>query len=250
MDFPELVPLADVARLNEDDQDADLVLGRLARHALRLVPGCAGAALTLTLPDGGFTAATTGPEVDQCHRIQFAADGDGPARETLERNEPRRVDDVTTEDRWPRYCAIARRVGFASSLAVPLRTNRLPSAALNLYAKEPQAFTGTTHDAALLFALNGGVALDNADLYRHSTMLVDQLQQALESRGLIERAKGLLMGRHDLTAEQAFDALRSRSQQQHRRLREVAVDVLTEAGKVSGGEAHTPWMPMRGRPRW
>lgn len=250
VEFPELAPLSDVAKLTEDDRDADHLLGRLVRHAVSLVPGCAGAALTITIPGGGFTVATTGPDVDRCHRAQFEVAGDGPACETLQRNEPRRVDDLQTEDRWPRYCATARQMGFASSLALPLRTDRLPAAALNLYSKRPRTFSGTTHDVALLFAMHGGTALDNADLYRHSTMLVEQLHRALESRGLIERAKGLLMGQYDLTDEQAFEALRGQSQQQHRRLRDVAVDVLAEASQDSDTNPHTPWVPMRGRPQW
>jgi hypothetical protein len=122
VDVSELAPLSEVSRLLDDDRNADQVLGRLVRHALKLVPACDGAALTIAVAGGGYTAATTGPSVDRCHEAQFAEGGDGPARETLQRNEPRRVDDVDREDRWPTYCATARRVGFASSLALPLRT--------------------------------------------------------------------------------------------------------------------------------
>jgi AmiR/NasT family two-component response regulator len=111
-----------------------------------------------------------------------------------------------------------------------------------------RAFAGTTHDVALLFALQGSVALDNAELYARAHNVVEQLHRTLESRSMIERAKGLLMGSEGLTSQEAFERLRARSQSEHRKLREVALSLLEahDPGGASGAPA--PWVPSRQRP--
>lgn len=142
---------------------------------------------------------------------------------------------------------MARQEGFASCLALPLRTGRHPAAAVNLYATDPRVFADATHDVALLFALQGAVALDNAELYRQSVALVDQLHAALESRSVVERAKGLLMGRDGIPAPEALARLRRRSQHENRRLRDVAVELLDEHDATRSSSAPAPWVPLRDR---
>jgi AmiR/NasT family two-component response regulator len=235
--------LAQLARLAEDEDSTD-VLRRLVQHALSLVPGCSAAGLTVSGPDGGVTAAVSDERVETCHDVQFRTDGNGPAREALRHNEPRRIDDMTEEARWPDFRAVARSAGFASCLALPLLTDRVPSAALNLYADRAGVFAGTTHDVALLFAVQGGVALENAVLYQQSRELVEHLHQALATRGLVERARGLLMSRHQLSSEAAFDLLRTESQHSHRKLRDVAAAVLDQHDPRHGA-SDTRWNPIR-----
>lgn len=240
----DLTDLAGLARLEETDDDEDRLLERLVRRAPELVPGCSAAALTVSGPDGGRTAAFSDPRVERCHAVQFAPDGDGPAREALQHGEPRRVDDLDEEERWPGYCTAARAEGFASCLALPLAPCRVPAAALNLYAERPRVFAGTTHDVALLFALAGGVALDNGDLYRRSQEAVTHLHRTLTTRSTIERAKGLLMGEHGLSSREAFALLREESQRSHRKLSAVAEALLTRADP-DHGPSDMPWTPVR-----
>jgi GAF domain-containing protein len=154
-DASSLAELTDLARLQEGDEEIGRLLDRLVRRAPELVPGCAGAALTITGPAGGENAAVSDPRVGRCHAVQFRPGGEGPASEALQYAEPRRVDDVDQEQRWPQYCDVARREGVASCLALPLLTDRVPTAALNLYAEAPCVFAGRTHDVALLFAAQG-----------------------------------------------------------------------------------------------
>jgi GAF domain-containing protein len=247
VDTAALLELAQVARLADGDEDLTHVLHRLVGHAVSLVPGCTAAALTASVPGGGSTAAQSDDRVTACHDVQFREGGDGPARECLRYNEPRRVDDVDRESRWPAFRAAARSSGFASCLALPLRTDRLPSAALNLYADRADVFAATTLDTALLFAAQGGVALDNAARYHESRELVEHLHRALATRGIVERARGLLMSQHDLTSEQALAMLRTESQRTHRKLTEVATAVLDQHDP-GNGPATPSWNPVRHRP--
>lgn len=236
--------LAGLARLREGDEDPTQLLGRLVQHARSLVPQCSGAALTVAAPEGGETAAVTDERVARCHDVQFGPGGTGPGREALEFNEPRRVHDIDQESRWPDFRDAARAQGFGSCLALPLMTDRTPAAALNLYADVPSVFAGTTYDAALLFATQGGVALDNAELYRHSQEMVTHLHRTLTTRSTIERAKGLLMCRHGLGSTEAFQLLREESQHSHRKLIEVAEGLLTRHDPEHG-RSDMPWTPVR-----
>ena len=239
--------LAELARITEGDQDVDVVLQRVVRHATSLVPGCSGAGLTVLSPDGGETAAVTDDRVRRCHERQFAPGGRGPGRETLAHGEPRLSDDFEQEERWPEFAEAALEQGFRSFLSLPLGVGRTPSGArwataLDLYAEAPAAFSGTTFDIALLYAATGGVAIGNAELYRSTQDMLAHLHRTLVTRSVIERAKGLLMGRHGLSSEQAFEVLRQQSQHTHRRLRDVAADLV---GSPLEDDPDVPWTPPR-----
>jgi GAF domain-containing protein len=246
VDPDALTELTEVARLVDADEDLTDVLERLVDHAVALVPGCSAAGLTVAVPGGGLTAAESDDRVTACHDVQFGDGGDGPARECLRHNEPRRIDDMDRESRWPAFRSAARGHGFASCLALPLRTDRLPAAALNLYAEESDVFATTTQDVALLFAAQGGVALDNASQYLQSKELIGHLHRALATRGVVERARGLLMSRHGLSSESAMDLLRVESQRSDRKLTEVATAVLDQHDP-GHGSADAPWNAVRHR---
>jgi GAF domain-containing protein len=237
------VEIAELARVGEGDLEARHVLGRIVDFATGLVPGCTGAALTVRSVSGEETAAVTDERVADCHAAQFVAGGEGPAREALRFGEPRRSDDLDDETRWPAFSRVARSHGFRSCLALPLRADRQAATALNLYGREPMTFLGTTYDLALLLAAQGGATLDNVELFRASRELVEHLHQALVTRGVIERAKGLLMAEHDLSSDQAFHVLRRQSQQSNQKVRDVAAALLSCHEPASS--ADTPWTPAR-----
>jgi len=236
--------LADLARLADGDEDVERVLHRIVQYAASLVPGCTAAGLTVRSSEGNETATVTDERVQACHAAQFAAEGNGPGREALRWSEPRRSDDLEHEERWPEFAEEARRSGFRSCLALPLRAERSAATALNLYSDEADAFAGTTFDVALLFAAQGGVALDNADLYRQNREMVEHLHRTLFTRSVIERAKGVLMSRHGISSEDASLLLQHESQHSHRKLREVALALL-EQHQPGGVGPEVPWTPPR-----
>jgi AmiR/NasT family two-component response regulator len=102
--------------------------------------------------------------------------------------------------------------------------------ALNVYNREPDAFDEDSRSAAQRFVPYAAVAVSNMLAYQDARNMADNLQAALESRAVIDQAKGILMERHKLTADQAFQVLARASMQHNRKLRVVAEElVLTGA---------------------
>ena len=217
--------ISDAARLLEEDSDDEVVLERLTRLAVELVPGTAGAALTVEGQQQPMTFAASDPRIDELHELQFQL-AEGPAVEALRYNEPRRIDDMDTDHRWPAFRRAAARARFGSCLMLPLRTDRQPSGAMSLYSGARAAFRGSSHDVAMLFAAQGGAAVDNAAVFQTSQRMIANLHAALQSRAVIEQAKGILHARLGVSPDEAFTLLSRRSQQTNRKLRAVAWDLV------------------------
>ncbi|PPK63099.1 GAF and ANTAR domain-containing protein [Actinokineospora auranticolor] len=210
--------LAEVTRLVEDD-DVASAFERFTGRAVATVPGCVHASLAIRGPRGEVEAVGDDPrDVD----LLVA----GPITEALEYHEPRRLDDVRTDRRWPAFSACAALLGFRSCLSLPIPGRGGSGAVFTLYAEEPGTFDESSYDLVILLALHAGVVFDNVNLYHDSGKLVDQLRSALATRAAIGRAQGLLMRHFDYGADAAFDELRRASQHTNRKLREVAADLV------------------------
>lgn len=217
--------LAEVSRLLDDD-DIVSVLDRLVRRAVRTIPGCEHATITVELgPDRLETVA--GAEVAAvAHTADEPEAWHGPIFEAVRYREPRRVEDAETEPRWPGFRERMRSAGFRSCLALPLPAHRKPSVGCTLFASQPNQFTQHVMDLVLLFTLHAGTTFDNAALYDRSRQLVDHLHAALVTRDMIGQAKGVLMRRYSCDSDTAFARLRRASQQHNLKVRELAAALV------------------------
>lgn len=130
------------------------------------------------------------------------------------------VDDTATEARWPGFGALAVETGVGSMLCVPLWVDTLRLGSVSLYSRTAAAFSRHDERLAGLVATQASLALGDA-------RRTEQLRSMAAHRDLIGQAKGILMERHKITADQAFDQLRTASQQSNRKLVEVADTVVT-----------------------
>lgn len=229
--------IADVARLLKQEEVEDETLRRLTDLGVGLVPGGTAAAVTIASPRGALTFAASDPRLDKLHALQFGS-GHGPVVETLRYNEPRRIDDTEAEHRWPGFCQAASDAGFRSLLALPLRTDREPAGTLALYAAEPDVFRGAAHDIALLFAAQGGTAVRNAALYRTCRHMADNLHARLESRAVIEQAKGIVHADLKVSPAEAFRLMSRYSQNTNQRIRSIAAGIVR--GRLAVSELRRP----------
>ena len=225
--------VADVAQLLEGDDVPDEALHRLTALAAGLVPGGTAAAVTIAMASGALMFAASDQRLEELHRLQVEGE-DGPVVETLRHNEPRRTDDTAAECRWPAYCRAAAEAGFASCLVLPLRTDRQPAGAVALYGHEPNVFRGVAHDIALLVAAQGGTAVHNAALYGTCRRMVESLHAGLESRAVIEQAKGVLHAELGVSPEEAFGLLSRYSQNSNQRVRKISAGLVQ--GRITAAE--------------
>jgi hypothetical protein len=218
--------VAQIARLLQED-DSDAALRRLTGLGIRLVPGADAAAVTVAGDEGAYTFAASDPSLDELHRLQFGS-GEGPTVESLQYSEPRHVTDLGDEQRWPGFCRAAAHAGFVSCMMLPLRPDRRhPIGAVALYGRHADAFRGSSYDLALLFAAQGGTAVHNAETYAACQDMVTSLHRALESRAIIEQAKGMLRAEFGVSPDEAFRLLRRRSHSTNRKIRELAAGLVT-----------------------
>jgi hypothetical protein len=110
-----------------------------------------------------------------------------------------------------------------------LTDGRLPhlSGALNMYSRRHHGFGPNAQDTALLLATHASLAMTHTQAVTFADLQAVQLRRAMDSRDLIGQAKGILMSRHGLTADEAFDLLRRTSQDLNVKLVELAGTLAT-----------------------
>jgi GAF domain-containing protein len=208
------------------DRTLEEVLGEITDVARRNIPGTDASSITLIRGDRGFTAAHSGEMALAADELQYAK-GYGPCLDAGRGNVILRVDDMRTETRWPDYAAKVQAEGVRSSLSVPLPYQGTSIGALNNYATEPDAFaTPESVAAALEVAEAIAVVVLNADAHAQLGEQAHNMRLAMDSRAVIEQAKGVLMAQRHLDADQAFEVLREASQRYNRKLRDIAQGIV------------------------
>ena len=114
-------------------------------------------------------------------------------------------------------------------MALPLQEAIL--GAVNVYSTQPRAFDPGTIELARTFAGYAAVAIANAHLYQTTATLAENMRRAMETRAVIEQAKGIIMAQQRCTPERAFEALTKLSQATHRKLRDCATDIVACTAK-------------------
>jgi GAF domain-containing protein len=223
-----------LGRLVLSDQSMESVLALVADLAKVVLPGVVEASVTLLADDKASTAVFTGALARDLDESQYAY-GHGPCLDAARGGEVMEIRDARAETRWPGYAEKMVERGSLSSLSVPVPVQQQIQAALNLYGRDPHVFDDDTRQLARTFASYAGVAVANMHLYDSTRKLAEQLEAAMQSRALIDQAKGILMGQRRCSAQEAFDLLVDLSQRSNRKLREVAQAVVDQAGSGQPG---------------
>ncbi len=118
--------------------------------------------------------------------------------------------------RWPRFATAAREQGFTAVQAVPMRLREQIIGALNLFRSMPTAIPAETIAMAQSFANVATISILQTRALQHSEIVTEQLQTALNSRILIEQAKGILAERRHITVAEAFTLMRTYARNHNR----------------------------------
>jgi GAF domain-containing protein len=142
------------------------------------------------------------------------------------------VDVGTGSEPWPVFAPEAKAEGFLSVHALPMRLRREVLGALNLFGRDPVQLPAEDVRVAQAFADIATIAILQERLVRERELLAAQLQTALDSRVVIEQAKGVLAERLGFDMDTAFSTLRDAARRASRRLSEVARDVVEGRGRT------------------
>ena len=225
---PALAELADqfsdIARTMIGAQPGEqLALEQVLRFAAAGVPGSEYAAISAArgkqAPETIVSSAELPLRVDS---LQYAT-GQGPCLDALSHHDIAYAPDLADDRRWPRFASrVVSELGVHSMLSFRLFLSGTERAALNFYAHQPSAFAPLSLSTGAIFASYASVVLLN-QLHGNENR---QLQRALVSNREIGMAMGILMARELHTPEQAFTRLRLASQHLHRKLRDIADEVI------------------------
>jgi GAF domain-containing protein len=189
------------------------------------IAGCSSAGITLLEAGGPTTAVATSVAAAGVDAIQYRVNG-GPCLDAYRRQVVNRIDSTETDERWPEFCRGAAAAGVHSILSFPLIVNGDGIGALNLYSTSEFGFDGRDETIGAVFATHASVTLANSRAFWHTDALRRNLEEALKWRGVIDQAKGVMMAREGLSADEAFDVLRRASQRANRKVQDLAQEVV------------------------
>ena len=223
-----LVELADTL---VDDFDVVELLTLLTDRCV-VVLDVAAAGLMLVSPDGDLRVMASSSEAMRVLELFELQSQEGPCLDCYHSGEPVVNKDLTLHDgRWPRFAREALEAGFHSVHALPMRLRGTIVGALNLFNTERGEMTQHDVNAAQALADVATIAILQHRAVLQAQLVNEQLHHALNSRIVIEQAKGVVAERFDVSMEDAFNTLRNHARYNNLRLVDVCRDVID--GKLS-----------------
>ncbi len=206
-----------------DDYDIIDLLDQLVAHCVTLLAADA-AGLLLADPRGELRPIAASSEDAQSMELLQLQAAEGPCLEAYRTVAQVRAPDLAQmADRWPRFVAAVAQAGaFASVHAIPLRLRGQAIGAMNLFHRAPGPLPEADLALAQALADVATIGILSERAVRHGEVVNEQLQTALNSRVIIEQAKGVLAQHFGVSMDIAFNRMRSYARSNNLRLAEVA----------------------------
>ncbi|MDK1475516.1 GAF and ANTAR domain-containing protein [Streptomyces sp. 549] len=211
-------------------RDFDVIgfLHTLAEHCVALLDVTAAGVLLAT-PSGQLVDAAASDERTRQLELASIEWDEGPCRDCFRTR--KQVPDVELETlaarmRWPRFAPRAVEAGFTSVVAAPLRLHDQVIGALNLFRDRPGPLDESQVRLGQALADTATIGVLQQRAVSEQMTVTAQLQAALDSRILIEQAKGYLAHRRDTGVEEAFSLMRHHARDHQMRLTELARQIL------------------------
>jgi GAF domain-containing protein len=220
----------DLADTLVDEFDVIELLHVLTGRCVDLL-GVDAAGVMLADADGKLRVAAASSERARLVELFELQNDEGPCLDAYRTG--RQVSWVDLADEpapWPLFAPHSRAEGFSSVHAVPMRLRRQIIGALNLFGQPPIQLPAEDVRVAQAFADIATIAILQERLVKEREVLAAQLQTALDSRVVIELAKGVLAERLGFDMDTAFSTLRDAARRANRRLSDVARDVVASRG--------------------
>jgi GAF domain-containing protein len=209
-----------------DDFDVVEVLDGLMRMCLELL-SADEAGLMLTDPQGGLQRVASSSEEARLLELLQVQSREGPCFEAVADGQVIVVDDIAlTRDRWPAFAERALSDGFRSVYAFPMRLREATVGSLNLFSVRESALDDEDRVIAKALADVATIGILQQRSIHRAGLLAENLQRALNTRIVVEQAKGVLSERGQLAMEETFQVLRDYARSHNMKLSDLARAVV------------------------
>ena len=212
-----------------DDFDVVELMGRLTHACVDLLGAAAAGLMIVDLRGSVQVIASSSEQMHLLEVLQVQSD-EGPCRDCVQSGAIVTVSDLSqAQERWPRFATLASTHGFTASQALPLRLRAETLGALNLLYRDVPPLSGAELRIAQALADVATIGVLQQRAVHRGAVVAEQLQRALNSRVVIEQAKGMLAQHLGQDMEEAFAVLRAYSRNHNVRLTDLA-------SALAGGE--------------
>lgn len=206
-------------------ETVDTALELVTRLAGQATAGTFGAGVTLVDDYGKRSSAASNETVERADALQYELD-EGPCLTAWRTQQVVRIDDTTTDSRWPRWNRAASELGIRSALSAPLLATGDSVGAMKVYCDRPATYGPHDEHVMRLLAAQAAILLANTQSLQQARRLSRQLTEALTVRDIIGRATGVLLARGAVSEQAAFLALTSTARESGRPVEDVARSLL------------------------
>ena len=211
-----------------DHDVVDAALRLVVALARATVGGADGVSVSLRRHGRLATVAASDRTISDMDANQYAT-GEGPCVDASETGHWSHAESLGTEARWPAFTPRALALGINAILSSPLFAKDRPVGALNIYSRTGGSFAVKDQELAAVFASEASIMLIDAAVGASGEELAVRLATALRARQTIAQATGILMGRHGISEDDAYSALRHLSVRAGQPLAEGAAEVVRSA---------------------
>lgn len=204
--------------LQHQDDTGDVLAGIVAA-AVAVIPGTDSASISVAEGRARVQSRAASDELIRLVDTTQTVTGQGPCLDALHTHRVVSVPDLATEVRWPEFTRRAVALGAGSMLCFQLWVDGADLGALNLVSRTPAAFGEESEQVGEMVAAHAAVAFAAAEEKA-------QLLVGLAGRDIIGQAKGMVMERFGVGAEEAFALLLRLSSETNTKLRVVATDLV------------------------
>ncbi len=219
-------------------ETVDTTLELVTALAATATAGTLGAAVTVVDEHGKRSRAASSQAVEQADALQYEFD-EGPCLTAWRTRQLVRIDDTTTDGRWPRWNEAVSRLGVRSVLSAPLSVGEESIGAMKVYCERPMNYGPHDEHVMGLLAAQAAILLANSQSLAEARRLSRQLTDALASRDVIAQATGVLLAQGAASRQDAFATLAATARRSDRSIEDVARALLAAVTARHSGSAAT-----------